>query len=102
MTTKPHETHRLTAADPARTGQEPHAPTPAEQRTARIMGAWFLVTGELEVPVGLTPLRALGRVRPSLVRTDVMGGSHRVREDWTRKPAPPLHDVRAEVDVLYA
>jgi Domain of unknown function (DUF4386) len=35
---------------PARAGQALYAPTPAEQRTARIMGAWFLGTFVFSIP----------------------------------------------------
>lgn len=35
---------------PVQRGQGPHAPTPAEQRTARIMGGWFLATFVFSIP----------------------------------------------------
>src|SRR3954469_17318043 len=39
-----------TGTVPARAGQALYAPTPAEQRTARIMGAWFLGTFVFSIP----------------------------------------------------
>jgi hypothetical protein len=38
------------ATVPGRDGQVLHAPTPGEQRTARIMGAWFLGTFVFSIP----------------------------------------------------
>ena len=42
--------HGAASTGRPRTGQELHAPTPAEQRTARIMGAWFLGTFVFSIP----------------------------------------------------
>ena len=44
MSPKPNKERPQTHAVPHRAGQGLCAPTPAEQRTARIMGAWFLGT----------------------------------------------------------
>ena len=50
--TPPDETRpqSLTRAGRAQAGQGLYAPTPAEQRTARIMGAWFLATFVFSIP----------------------------------------------------
>lgn len=52
MTTTQHATNlvnRASANDPP-VGQQLHAPTHAERRTARIMGAWFLGTFVFSIP----------------------------------------------------
>ena len=50
--TPPDETRpqSLTRAGRLQAGQGLYAPTPAEQRTARIMGAWFLATFVFSIP----------------------------------------------------
>ena len=52
MNTMPNEAppQRATSTGGPHTGRELHAPTPAEQRTARIMGAWFLGTFVFSIP----------------------------------------------------
>jgi hypothetical protein len=55
-------------AVPGRTGQALFAPTPAEQRTARIMGAWFLGTFIFSIP-------AFFFYDPILNRADYVAGS---------------------------
>jgi hypothetical protein len=52
MTSTPEaaQQHRLTASREPRPEQRLHAPTPSEQRTARIMGAWFLGTFIFSIP----------------------------------------------------
>ena len=52
MTPKPNEARpqSLTRTGRAQAGQDLYAPTPAEQRTARIMGAWFLATFVFSIP----------------------------------------------------
>ena len=50
--TSPNEARppSLTGTGRAQAGQSLYAPTPAEQRTARIMGAWFLATFVFSIP----------------------------------------------------
>ena len=52
MTSQPNEarSQRSTGAVGARAGHGPFAPSQAEQRTARIMGAWFLGTFIFSIP----------------------------------------------------
>jgi len=52
MTGQPagREQHDPAPTVPGATGQAVHRPTPAEQRTARIMGAWFLGTFVFSIP----------------------------------------------------
>jgi hypothetical protein len=52
MTATRHEPQPVTASHhgSTRTDQDLHAPTRAEQRTARIMGAWFLGTFVFSIP----------------------------------------------------
>jgi hypothetical protein len=57
-----------TGTVPVRTGQALFAPTPTEQRTARIMGAWFLGTFVFSIP-------AFFFYNPILNRADYVVGS---------------------------
>jgi hypothetical protein len=52
MTSQPNEarSQSITGTVGAQAGQGPYAPTQAEQRTARIMGAWFLGTFVFSIP----------------------------------------------------
>src|SRR5215213_10860308 len=52
MTPEPNEAQpqSLPHTGRAQAGQTLYAPTPAEQRTARIMGAWFLGTFVFSIP----------------------------------------------------
>lgn len=75
MTRTPTEarSHSLASTGSARNGQALHAPTPAEQRTARIMGAWFLGTFVFSIP-------AFWFYDPLLNHADyVLGGGHDTR-----------------------
>jgi hypothetical protein len=72
MTPKPNEARPqgLTRTGRAQAGQGLYEPTPAEQRTARIMGAWFLATFVFSIPAFwfydpvLTPQQLRCRRRP--------------------------------------
>jgi Domain of unknown function (DUF4386) len=44
MASEPNEARSQSSTGTIQAGQALYAPTPAEQRTARIMGAWFLAT----------------------------------------------------------
>jgi len=50
MKPEPGRPHDPTQIVPVRTEQNLHRPSPAEQRTARIMGAWFLGTFVFSIP----------------------------------------------------
>jgi len=50
-----------TGTVPARAGQALYAPTPAEQRTARTMGAWFLGTFVFSIPAFFSTTRSSTR-----------------------------------------
>ena len=43
-------THKVTSGIPAQRGANANEPTGAEQRTARIMGGWFLATFVFSIP----------------------------------------------------
>ena len=50
MTTRSTQETPISRAVPAQLGQSLYAPTAGEQRTARIMGAWFLATFVFSIP----------------------------------------------------